>query len=243
MAFGIKSVLNAAAFAGVNEFLSMVNPHGGYAKPNRFEIIITPPTGVKGTTPRDSSNPYVAIFQQLSGSRTARTTNMMCESFSFPGKNLVSSPDTNMYGAEKEVVTGETFGDITSTFYLSSDLREKRYFNAWQAIATASEAGGFTLGYYDDYVGRIQISQLDEKDNKTYSCTLIDCFPKTVSDLAVNQAIASDIQKLTVTWTYRYWKSDEDEAGKPFGLRIADAIKNTVTRRLTAQIPSVLRRL
>ena len=243
MAFGIKSVLNAAAFAGVNEFLSMVNPHGGYAKPNRFEIIITPPTGVKGTTPRDSSNPYVAIFQQLSGSRTARTTNMMCESFSFPGKNLVSSPDTNMYGAEKEVVTGETFGDITSTFYLSSDLREKRLFDAWQKLATSSEAGGFSLGYYDDYVGKIEIFQLDERDERTYGCTLIDCFPKVVSDLSVNQSTSSDIQKLNVTWTYRYWKSIEDESGTPLGTRIVDSLKNTVTRKITAQIPSVLRRL
>ena len=72
---------------------------------------------------------------------------------------------------------------------------------------------------------------------------MIDCFPKTVSDLAVNQAQATDIQKVSVTWTYRYWVSDEDEAGTPLGTRIVDAIKNTVTRKITAQIPSVLRRL
>ena len=92
-------------------------------------------------------------------------------------------------------------------------------------------------------MGRIRISQLDERDDRTFSCTLIDCFPKSVSDLAYTQAAATDIQKVSVTWAYRYWVSDEDEAGTTLGTRILDTVKNTVTRRLTAQIPSVLRRL
>ena len=242
MAFGIKSLVKTAAFGVLNEFLGQ-GRDGGYAKPSRFEILIIPPSGVRGTGSADLANPYVAIFNTLSGDGTLRNTIFNCESFSIPGKNLSSAPDDNLYGAEKEVVNGETFGDIESTFYCSSDLREKRFFNAWQALAVSSVDGGFTLGYYDDYVGRIRISQLDERDDRTFSCTLIDCFPKTVSDLAYTQAPATDIQKVSVTWAYRYWVSDEDEAGTTLGTRILDTVKNTVTRRLTAQIPSVLRRL
>ena len=242
MAFGIKSLIKSAAFAGLNEFLGR-GRDGGYAKPNRFEIMIIPPSGVRGTGSAGTANPYVAIFNTLSGDGTLRNTIFNCESFSFPGKNLSSAPDTNLYGPEKEVVNGENFGDITSTFYCSSDLREKRFFNAWQALATSSVDGGFALGYYDDYVGRIQISQLDEKDDRTYTCTLIDCFPKTVADLALNQAQATDIQKVSITWTYRYWIQDGDEPGAQVTTRITDAIKNTVTRNITSRIPSVLRRL
>jgi len=240
--FNIKSLVKGAAFTALNEFLGQ-GRDGGYARTNRFEIMIVPPSGVRGTGSRNTANPYVAVFNTLSGDGSLRNTIFNCESFAIPGKNLVSAPDTNLYGPEREVVSSMTFGEITSTFYLSSDLREKRFFDAWQSLATSSEAGGFALGYYNDYVGKIEIFQLDEKDNRTYGCELLECFPKTVADLSVNQSTSTDIQKLSVTWTYRYWKSIEDESGTLLGTRIVDSIKNTVTRRITAQIPSVLRRL
>ena len=240
--FSIKSLVKGAAFTALNEFLGR-GRGGGYARTNRFEIMIIPPSGVRGTGPRNLSNPFVDIFAGLSGDGTLRTAIFNCESFSIPGTNLVSAPDTNLYGPEKEVVSGMTFGEITSTFYLSSDLREKRFFDAWQKIAASSEEGGFALGYYNDYVGKIEIFQLDERDDRTYGCELIECFPKTVADLSVNQSISTDIQKLSVTWTYRYWRSIEDQPGTSLGTRIVDSVKNTVTRKLTAQIPSVLRRL
>jgi len=240
--FSIKSLVKGAAFTALNEFLGQ-GRDGGYARTNRFEIMIIPPSGVRGTGSRNTANPYVAIFNTLSGDGSLRNTIFNCESFAIPGKNLVSAPDTNLYGPEREVVSSMTFGEITSTFYLSSDLREKRFFDAWQSLATSSESSGFSLGYYNDYVGKIEIHQLDERDDRTYGCELIECFPKTVSDLSVNQSTSTDIQKLSVTWTYRYWKSIEDESGTPLGTRIVDSIKSTVTRRITAQIPSVLRRL
>jgi len=240
--FSIKSLVKGAAFTALNEFLGQ-GRDGGYARTNRFEIMIIPPSGVRGTGSRNTANPYVAIFNTLSGDGSLRNVIFNCESFAIPGKNLVSAPDTNLYGPEREVVSSMTFGEITSTFYLSSDLREKRFFDAWQSLATSSENSGFSLGYYNDYVGKIEIHQLDERDDRTYGCELIECFPKTVADLSVNQSTSTDIQKLSVTWTYRYWKSIEDESGASLGTRIVDSIKNTVTRKITAQIPSVLRRL
>ena len=244
--FSIKSLVKGAAFAGLNEFLGSGRA-GGYAKPNRFEIIIVPPSGVRGTSSKGGigkvMNLFTSVLSSLSNNGTNRSASFMCESFSIPGRNLTSAPYTELYGPEREIVTGYNFGEITSTFYLSSDLKEKTFFDSWQAVAGGSESGGYALGYYHDYVGKIEIFQLDEKDNRTYGCTLEECFPKTVTDLSVNQAAATDIQKLSVTWTYRYWKNTEFESGNPLGNRIVDAVQNTVTRRLTAQIPSVLRRL
>ena len=244
--FSIKSLVKGAAFAGLNEFLGSGRA-GGYAKPNRFEIIIIPPTGVRGTSSKagigEVMNLFTSVLQALSSNGTSRSASFMCESFAIPGKNLTSAPNTVLYGPEREIVSGENFGEIASTFYLSSDLKEKTFFDSWQAVATGSESGGFSLGYYDDYIGKIQIFQLDENDNRTYGCELIDCFPKTVTDLSVNQAVSTDILKLSVSWTYRYWKNIEFESGSVLGTRVVDAIKNTVTRRITSQIPSVLRRL
>jgi hypothetical protein len=245
-AFSVKSLVQGAAFAGLNEFLGS-GREGGYARPNRFEIIIVPPSGVRGTSSKGGigavMNKFTSVLQSLSSGPSGRSPSFMCESFSIPGKNLISAPYTELYGPEREIVNGMTFGEISSTFYLSSDLKEKTFFDSWQSVAGGTESGGFALGYYHDYVGKIEIFQLDENDNRTYGCELVECFPKTVTDLSVSQGVATDIQKLSVTWQYRHWINTEFESGSDLGTRIVDAVKNTVTRRITSQIPSVLRRL
>ena len=145
MAFGIKSFLKGAAFTALNEFLGR-GRDGGYARPNRFEIMIIPPSGVRGSqNAANLFNPFTAITNKLSGDGTLRNVIFNCESFSIPGRNLVSSPDTNLYGPEREVVTAQSFGDIDSTFYLSSDLKEKRFFDAWTAMAAGAESNADTL--------------------------------------------------------------------------------------------------
>ena len=38
----------------------------------------------------------------------------------------------------------------------------------------------WSLGYYDNYVGSIDIYQLDEQDNRRYGVKLVECFPKSI---------------------------------------------------------------
>ena len=59
--------------------------------------------------------------------------------------------------------------------------------------------------------------------------------------MAVTQG-AGDIQKVTVTWTYRYWLSlvDEPNAPKPLSDTLGDIFVNTVAKNIYNNIPSVL---
>ena len=63
--FSIKSLVKGAGFTALNEFLGR-GRKGGYARTNRFEIMIIPPSGVRGTGSLNLSNPFVDIFAKLS---------------------------------------------------------------------------------------------------------------------------------------------------------------------------------
>ena len=48
MAFQLASILETTAFQFLDEVLAEFNSKDGFAKTNRWEIIITPPTGNRG---------------------------------------------------------------------------------------------------------------------------------------------------------------------------------------------------
>ena len=101
------------------------------------------------------------------------------------------------------------------------------------------------MGYYDDYIGTIQIYQLDEQNERRYGVELIECFPKTVAAQALTAPQATEVQKLQVTFSYRYWKNltDESQLPKPLRERIEEVVINSAERQIRAAIPRVLSRL
>jgi len=239
MAFQLGSILETTAFQFIDEMLSEFNSKDGFAKTNRWEILITPPTGNRGGS---TGNVFAPIMGANNGEGVVQKAALMCEAFSFPGRNLTTTPDSNLYGPEREMVNGYTFGDISSTFRLSSDQKEKQFFDTWQRLAYNPQ--DFSIGYYYDYVGEIRLYQLDEQDNRRYGIKLLECFPKTVDQMAVTQG-AGDLQRVNVTWAYRYWLSlaDEPNAPKPLEDRLADIAINTISKNIFNNIPSVVRKL
>ena len=239
MAFQLKSILETTAFTFLDEVLAEYHSKDGFAKTNRWEIIITPPTGNRGGS---GGNIFAPIMSANTGEGVTQKVGIMCEAFSFPGRNLTTTPDSNLYGPEREMVNGYTFGDISSTFRLSSDHKEKQFFDTWQRLAYNPQ--DFSIGYYYDYVGEIRLYQLDEQDRRRYGIKLLECFPKTVDQMAVTQS-TGDLQRVSVTWAYRYWLSlaDEPNSPKPLEDRLAEIALNTVSRAIFSNIPSVLRRL
>ena len=101
------------------------------------------------------------------------------------------------------------------------------------------------MGYYDDYTGGIQIYQLDQNDRRRYGVELVECFPKNVAEQSLSAAQAIDVQKISVSFSYRYWKNltDEAELPKPLLDRIEEVVVNSAERQIRAAIPRVLSRL
>ena len=242
MPTGFGGLIDALAYGTLNEILGMGRSSDGISRPNRYEVTLLPPTGSRGS-PGIGNNIFTKIMGEMLGDGTVRATGLKCESISMPGRNIDTTPDTNMYGPERKIATGFTFADITATFQCSSDMKEKKYLETWQRLAYNPQT--WAMGYYNDYVGTIQIHTLDEQNNKRYGVELVEAYPKTIEAQALSYTTPDSYQTIGCTFTYRYWKNLTDEANLPKSLleRIAESAVNTVTRKITSQIPSVLRRL
>ena len=239
--FNFGGLVDAVAYGALDEILGMGRSNDGIAKPSRYEVTLFPPSGQQGSRGQ-SNNIFSKIMGEILGDGTVRATGLKCEGIELPGRTIDTTPDTNIYGPERNIATGYTFADITGTFQLSSDLKEKKYFETWQRLCYNPQT--FAMGYYDDYIGSLDIHTMDEQNKKRYGVKLVECFPKSIGAQQLSYA-GTGYLTCAVTFSYRYWKNLTDEANLPKPLldRIAERAVNTVTRRITSQIPSVLRRL
>ena len=238
------NAVSGPAFGLLNEFVGLMRGKDGYAKNNRFEVILSPPPGARGANfggpPR---NTYAPLAGQSIGDGTARTTSLRCESIDMPGRTIDTEPDTNMYGPVRNIAQGYSYPTVTGVFQCSSDLKERIFFETWQR--QAYDPITWSLGYYDDYTGTVQIYQLDEQDQRRYGIELIECFPQAINALTFTSNPGAEIQKINVTFNFRYWKNLTDEANLPIDLteNISNLLRNTVIRKATAAIPAVVSRL
>ena len=239
--YNIGKFLEGTAYGVINEVLSGFRSDSGYAKPSRYEVTLNPPSGGRGKS--INSNLMSILMPQKTSEGTTRQTSLRCESIEFPGRNLDTVADVNIYGPERNIVNGYSYADITGVFQCSTDLKEKTFFETWQRLAYDNQSWNFE--YYDTYTGSIDIFQLDENNRKRYGVQLIECFPKTIAAQSLSYAPSTEIQKISVTFAYRFWKNLTDEADLPKGLpdRIAEVVVNGVEREIRNQIPRVLTKL
>ena len=240
--FNTNGLTDALAYGTLQEILGLGNSTDGMSRKNRYEVTLYPPTGARGSR-GNTSNVFSKIMGDLLGDGTVRATGLRCESISLPGRNMDSTPDSNIYGPEREIVTGYSFGDINAVFQCSSDMREKKYWETWQRLTYNPKT--FDIGYYNDYVGTVDIHTLDEQERRRYGVRLVEAWPKTIGAQSLGYADNNTYQTVDITIAYRYWVNLTDESSEPrsMGSRIAERAVNTVTRRITSQIPSVIRRL
>ena len=197
MSLGRK--LEGTAYAVLNELLSKYHGDGGFSRPSRYEVLIIPPRG-------SNNNP---ISDDISDNEIIRKTSLACESISFPGRNIDTTTDTNIYGPTREIASGFSFAEVSATFRCSSDMKEKLYFETWQKQSFNTQT--WSMQYYEDYIGAVQIFQLDEEDNKVYGVELVEAFPKTIGAQTLDYSATDQIHKLTVGFSYRWWKNISDE--------------------------------
>ena len=235
--FNLGSFVEATAFAALDEVFATFHSEDGYARPSRYEAYFFPPIS------RSQTNVAAQMMGEQMMNGTARKTALRCQTFEFPGRNLDTTEDTNIYGPVRNIVSGYSYAETTAVFQCSSDMKEKMFFETWQRLAYNPQT--WAMQYYNDYSGSIKIFQLDETDRQRYVIKLVECFPKTIAAQALDYSTVNAIQTVSVTFSYRYWKDLKDEADlpKPLGERMLDAVLDTVESKITSSIPKVLQKL
>ena len=236
--------LLGAGFGILNEFLAQGASRDGFAKQNRYEVVIGLPAGVSnGSADAAGKDALTTAINSQKNSKVTRTLTYYCDSISIPGRNLRTVANSNVYGPTYEMVQGLTFAEVQATFYASSNMEERKFFENWQKVAYNPNT--YNLNYYKEYVGSVDIFQLNERDERTYGVRLEEVFPKTVEAMAIGHANSNAIQKVNVSLAYKYWRNLETDSEVPVdvGDRFAEIIKNSIEKTIFTQLPKVLRRL
>ena len=174
--------LEPSTSTSINNILSTFHTNEGYAQPNRYDVEIFPPW-------KEDDN---------------RAIQLRCESVILPGRNLSSTPDTNIHGPLREVVNNVNYADsVTMVFQASADLRERVFFEKWQYTAFNQET--WNVGYYNDYIGSVDIYLLDKNNQRKYGLKLMECFPKSIAQTDLSYASNNEIIKISIDMNFRYW--------------------------------------
>ena len=217
----------------INKFISTMSKARGFARPSQFEIVINPPLFQDFTSRlvagenRQLGQNQVHVNNRVALSEMSSVNKQLvlqCSSVSMPAHDLQTQ--NRAYGSEpgREMVQTHGYaGTIDCSFYLSTDLREKHYFELWQSLAVDN----FThkANYYDDYVGSMEIYQLSSSEQeigdtvgdiesvRTYGIRASEVFPKTVGAIAYGHDSANQIASLDVRFEFRQWYNIGDELG------------------------------
>ena len=226
MATGIGSFTDALAFGALNDVLSFFHDENAYGRPNQYEVQILPPGG------------------KLAG-HDFRAISLKAEAVLMPGRSVNTQPKSadQMYGPTRDLITGPLYADdVTMTIQSTTGLDERMMLEQWQELAFNKDT--YDVAYYNEYVGTLNIHLLDMNDRKTFGLQLRECFPKTITGVNLAYGPNTEITKTNVAWSFREFVNlSLDGAGPGLAEKLVDTATQTVERAITANVPSVLRRL
>ena len=232
----VPNFLEGTAFGVLNDILSSYHNNNGYAQPNRFDVVITPPAKVGGGGNEN-------VFSGMDRKSDIRDISMRCESVQLPGRNLSTSADSNIYGPTRDIVEGVTYAeDLTMVFLACSGLDERVFFENWQRQAFDEKT--WNIGYYNDYIGNIDIFLLDKQNQRRYGLRIHEAFPKTITATDLNSGTNNEIVKISVGFSFRYWTPlNINQQGPNIFNKILETVVNSAERNLIRNQPRILNKL
>ena len=207
-----------------------MNKSGGYARTSKYAVVITPPTSlaqlaseriepvVEGGRfeqgyPSSPANPNASTMQSLY-KQLGQQVNLHCNTVSMPGHDLQAQDVQHGSAPGRQVVQSHDYnGTIAASFYLDSHLRERHFFEKWQSMAVSKST--HKAEYYDDYIGTMEIYQLDGDGQITYAMKAIEVYPTTMAGIEYAYANTNQIAIQSVNFQYRQWfnMTSDDIAG------------------------------
>jgi len=163
----------------IDQLKSEISRRGGLARPNRFKVIISPP----------------------SGTSIAETLSLLCESTSIPGRQITSFEyPLFVYRHQVKVPNGYLNEDINMNFILTNDHIANRFFQEWSSLVM--NRNSYTINYTQQYAGTIEMISLDETDLNVQSVKLYNAWPLSINSIEMNHSSTDDYMRLPVTITY-----------------------------------------
>ena len=207
---------------GLQEFIASMNRSKGFARLSRYAVVITPPSNLNRLIDRAQSEkpPNITItdeqernMDQLKAmsSNLGQQLSLHCNSISMPGHDLQAQDMQHGSAPGRQIVQSHDYaGTIAASFYLDSHLRERHYFEQWQKMAVSTTT--HKANYYNDYIGSIEIYQLDVNNEVTYGIKATEVYPSTIGGIEYSYDSANQVATQAVSFEYRQWYNLTEDA-------------------------------
>ena len=189
----------------------------GFARTSKYKVRITPPAKLLDKE----------VFKQI---------DLHCNSISMPGHDMQAQDVQHGSAPGRQMVQSHDYnGTIAASFYLDSHMRERLFFEKWQKMIVNKST--HKAEYYDDYIGTLEIFQLDLDGKITYGIKAIEVYPTTLAGIEYAYANSNAIATQSVNFQYRQWFNMTNDAieGYSSGLIDYDEGRQEEIARLRSQ--------
>jgi len=170
---------------------------GSVVRPNHFSVSLSL---AAASTKALASN---GSFAPVKYSDISSTFSFLCEKAELPGKTIATSDDTSI-GTSIKLPYDMTYNDIQLSIICASDMKERRFFEAWMRSIVKRNG---TVAYYSDYAkgNTLTVSQLDDDGTSklTYQCR--DIYPIAITPMNATWEENNTYQRFGVTLCYRFY--------------------------------------
>jgi hypothetical protein len=202
----------------IQNFIASMGKAKGFARTSKYAVVITPPTNLGRLIDEAETSESISLTDENQlldmrsmASQVGRQLNLHCNSVSLPGHDLQAQDMQHGSAPGRQMVTSHDYqGTIAATFYLDSHLRERHFFEKWQKMAVNTNT--HKANYYDDYIGSMEIFQLDGNGEITYGIKATEVYPSTIAGIEYAYANTNQIATQAVQFQYRQWFNLTEES-------------------------------
>ena len=166
------------------------------ARPNLFDMTITPPTNVL----------------TLATATTLQYFTTMCKTAQIPG-STIGVVEVQYFGRPVKMPGNRTFENLTTTIINDEGFVLRNSMEAWMAFlnshqANKTEVAGGSAGL--NYTGTLVIQQYNRDGSFTSNAnyTFNKCWPVNVAPIDLDWGTNDTIEEFTIEWAYDWWSSD-----------------------------------
>ena len=202
----------------IQNFIASMGKAKGFARTSKYAVVITPPTNLGRLIDEAETSESISLTDENQlldmrsmASQVGRQLNLHCNSVSLPGHDLQAQDMQHGSAPGRQIVQSHDYaGTIAASFYLDSHLRERHYFEQWQKMAVSTTT--HKANYYNDYIGSIEIYQLDVNNEVTYGIKATEVYPSTIGGIEYSYDSANQVATQAVSFEYRQWYNLTEDA-------------------------------
>jgi hypothetical protein len=169
--------------SNINSIVDSIS-RSGLAFSNRYEVTFEVPAGfIKGDR------------------QTMENLTVRCDNITIPGRSFSTTP-YRFYGPARNMPYEPIYsGELTASIVLSSDMRERQFFEDWMDLICSKS--NYKFEYYENYVTTLEIKVMTKDDMPSYRVFVEEAYPKMMGDVQVGYDKENDYLKQDITLSFR----------------------------------------